>query len=50
MDFAARDGQVYARDLHLATAKGELKADVLMAPQDFRLRLDNNIAPTVLRP
>lgn len=50
VDFASRDGQVYARDLRLVTGKGELKADMLMAPEDFRLRLDNTIAPTVFAP
>jgi len=50
VDFAARDGQIYARDLRLATGGGELKADVLVAPDDFRLRLDNTIAPTVFAP
>lgn len=50
VDFAARDGQIFARDLRLAASKGELTADILYAPGDFRLRLDNTIAPTVFAP
>lgn len=49
-DFASRDGKTFARDVQIAAAGGEIKADVLFAPDDFRLRLTNTIAPTVLAP
>lgn len=49
-DFASRDGKVFVRDLVVQAAGGEMKADVLVAPDDFRMRLTNTIAPTVLAP
>jgi len=49
-DFASRDGKIFARDMRVQTAGGEIKADVFVAPEDFRLRLTNTIAPTVFIP
>ncbi len=49
-DFASRDGKVFVRGAHILAEGGEIKADVLIAPDDFRLRLTNTIAPTVLAP
>jgi len=44
--FALRDGSVFARDVRLVANGGEINADVMQAPGDFRLRLSNTIAPT----
>jgi len=49
-DFAFRDGKVFARDARLIAGGGEIKADVFLAPEDFRLRLTNTIVPTVFIP
>ncbi|CAN5784098.1 hypothetical protein BH09VER1_BH09VER1_18080 [soil metagenome] len=49
-DFAARNGQVFLRNLNVRAGGGEVKADVFHAPDDFRLRLTNTISPTVFAP
>jgi hypothetical protein len=37
------------RDVHIGHASGELRADILDAPGDFRLNIDSTINPGVLR-
>lgn len=49
-DFATRDGKVFARDARILAGGGEISADVLVAPEDFRMRITNTIAPTLLAP
>ncbi len=49
-DFASRDGKIFARDARILADGGEIAADVLVAPEDFRLRITNTIAPTLLAP
>lgn len=49
-NFAARDGTMFARDARLMGGGGQVEADVFLAPEDFRLRLTNTIAPTVFAP
>ena len=38
------------RDVRIRHQSGELRADLLSAPNDFRLKLDSSISPAVLRP
>lgn len=45
-DFAGRDGTFFVRDIRGVAKDGVLEADVYFAPEDFRLRLTNSIAPT----
>jgi hypothetical protein len=49
-DFASSDGKIFLRDSKLAAAGGQIGLDLLMAPQDFRVRLTNTIAPTAFAP
>lgn len=49
-DFAVRDGRVFTRGARLEAGGGELAADVLYEPGDFRMRFTNTIKPTVLAP
>ena len=46
--FAWKDGIVYARDLSVSVGKGKLTGNIWAAPADFRLALQNTIAPTEL--
>ncbi len=44
------DGQrTFIRNIHLRQGRGELHAEILDAPDDFRLDLDSNINPVILR-
>ena len=44
------DGQrTFIRNIHLRQGRGELHAELLDAPDDFRLDLDSNINPVLLR-
>jgi hypothetical protein len=49
-DFAASDGRIFLRDSKLVAAGGQLGLSLLLAPQDFRVRLTNTIAPTAFAP
>ena len=49
-DFASSNGKVFLRDTKLRAAGGEIGANLLLAPEDFRLRLSNTIAPTAFAP
>jgi hypothetical protein len=45
------DGErTWFRDLHVRHESGELRADLLDAPNDFRLNIDSTINPGALRP
>ena len=46
--FAWKDGIFYARDLRVNVGKGSLAGNVWAAPGDFRLEVQNSIAPTEL--
>ena len=46
--FAWKDGVLYARDLRVGVGKGILAGNVWAGPGDFRLAVDNTIAPTEL--
>lgn len=45
-DFAWDQGRLYSRDAQLVLSSGIIHADVLSAPNDFRLRLKSNAIPT----
>ncbi len=49
-DFAASNGKTFLRDTKLRAAGGEIGASLLFAPDDFRARLSNTIAPTAFTP
>lgn len=49
-DFATSNGKIFLRDTKLRAAGGEIGASVLLAPEDFRVRLNNTIAPTAFAP
>ncbi len=49
-DFAWNNGKFYSTDARLVLQSGSLTADVLSAPDDFRLRLKSNANPTELLP
>lgn len=49
-DFASSNGKIFLRDTKLRAAGGEIGASVLFAPEDFRVRLSNTIAPTAFAP
>ena len=40
----------FCRDTKLRAAGGEVAASLLLAPDDFRIRLSNTIAPTAFAP
>lgn len=46
-DFAWERNRFMLRDLHLQQRTGQLSADLLDAPNDFRLNLESTINPTV---
>jgi len=50
MDFASSNGKIFLRDAKLRAAGGEIGANLLLAPEDFRVRLNNTIAPTAFAP
>lgn len=49
-DFAWNNGKFYSSDANLVLQSGHITADVLSAPQDFRLRLKSDAVPTELLP
>ncbi len=49
-DFASSNGKIFLRDAKLLAAGGQIGVDLLLAPQDFRVRLSNTIAPTAFAP
>ncbi|MGI8432137.1 MAG: hypothetical protein ACR2MW_07605, partial [Chthoniobacterales bacterium] len=49
-DFAWDGERTMLRDLHLRHRSGQLSADLLEAPNDFRLNLESSISPTALAP
>ena len=49
-DFASSNGRIFLRDAKLLAAGGQIGVDLLLAPQDFRVRLSNTIAPTAFAP
>ncbi len=49
-DFAWNNGKFYSSDARLDLQSGSLTADVLSAPNDFRLRLKSKANPTELLP
>jgi hypothetical protein len=49
-DFASTNGKIFLRDTKLRAAGGEVAASLLLAPDDFRIRLSNTIAPTAFAP
>ena len=49
-DFASTNGKIFLRDAKLLAAGGEIAVNLLLAPEDFRVRLSNTIAPTAFAP
>jgi hypothetical protein len=49
-DFASSNGKVFLRDARLLAAGGQISVNLLLAPEDFRVRLSNTIAPTAFAP
>jgi hypothetical protein len=49
-DFASSNGKVFLRDARLLAAGGQISVNLLVAPEDFRVRLSNTIAPTAFAP
>ena len=49
-DFASTNGKIFLRDAKLLAAGGEIGVNLLLAPEDFRVRLSNTIAPTAFAP
>jgi len=47
---AFRDGKVLVRDLHATGDPGSLEADLMLAPQDNRIRLKASLYPAKLAP
>jgi hypothetical protein len=48
-DFSWDGEKILVRDLHVNQGDGQLKAELLSAPGDFRLTIDSTINPAVLR-
>jgi hypothetical protein len=49
-DFSWDGERTFVRDLRLRHQTGQLRADLLDAPADFRLNLESTISPDALRP
>jgi hypothetical protein len=49
-DFASRNGKIFLRDARLLAAGGQISANLLLSPEDFRFHLSNTIAPTAFAP
>ena len=49
-DFAASNGRIFLQEAKLLAAGGQISANLLLAPQDFRFRISNTIAPTAFAP
>jgi AsmA-like C-terminal region len=48
LEFAWDGSRTLLRDVHVAHSSGELRADILDAPGDFRLNIDSTINPVAL--
>ncbi len=46
--FAWKDGLFYARDLRVSVGKGLLQGNIWVGPGDYRIAVENTIAPTAL--
>jgi hypothetical protein len=49
VEFSWDGERTFLRDIHARQGAGELRAEVLDAPNDFRLNIDSNISPVILR-
>ncbi len=49
-DFAASNGKIFLQETKLLAAGGQISANLLLAPKDFRFRFSNTIAPTAFAP
>ena len=49
-DFASSNGKIFFRDARLLAAGGQIGVNLLLAPDDFRLRLSNTISPSAFAP
>jgi hypothetical protein len=49
-DFAASNGKIFLQEAKLLAAGGQISGNLLLAPQDFRFRVSNTIAPTAFAP
>jgi hypothetical protein len=49
-DFAATNGKIFLQEAKLLAAGGQISANLLLAPEDFRFRMSNTIAPTAFAP
>ena len=49
-DFASSNEKILLRGARLAAAGGQMSANLLLAPKDFRVHLSNTIAPTAFAP
>ena len=49
-DFASSNGKIFLQNAKLLSGGGQISANLFMAPDDFRLRLNNTIAPTTFAP
>jgi hypothetical protein len=49
LEFSWDGERAFIRDIHLRQDTGQLRAEILDAPNDFRLNIDSNISPVILR-
>ncbi len=49
-DFASSNGKIFLQNAKLLSGGGQISANLFIAPDDFRLRLNNTIDPTVFAP
>jgi AsmA-like C-terminal region len=49
-DFAASNGKIFLQEAKLLAAGGQISANLLLAPKDFRFHFSNTIAPTAFAP
>jgi hypothetical protein len=50
LEFSWDGERAFLRDIHARQNAGELHAEILDAPNDFRFNIDSNISPEILRP
>jgi hypothetical protein len=50
LEFSWDGERTFLRDIHARQNSGGLRAEILDAPDDFRLNIDSNISPIILRP
>jgi len=48
LDFSWKDGVFYAREIQARAARGALKADLWIAPEDLRVKLHSTVPPSDL--